>query len=131
MDFRILGSLEVARDGRAIGMGGAKQRSVLAVLLLHANEAVSVDRLVDELWGEDAPSSAVQTVRVHVSRLRKSLDDGEHNGRSPSVLVTGPDGYRLQVDPGELDLETFERLVEQGRRALAAGDAEHAAALLP
>jgi YVTN family beta-propeller protein len=130
MDFRILGPVEVAKDGRAIGLGGAKQRSVLAVLLLHANEAVSVDRLVDELWGEDAPSSAVPTVRVHVSRLRKSLDAGEPNGRSRSVLVTGPDGYRLQVDPGELDLETFERMVEQGRRALAAGDAEQAAGLL-
>src|SRR5829696_8080191 len=121
MQFGILGPLEVRADGRMVPLGGAKPRAVLAVLALHANQPVSAERLAVALWGEDAPPSAAKTVQVYVARLRKALDD-------PGVLVTTPAGYCLRVGPGELDAERFERQVADGRRALAAGRGEDAAA---
>ena len=123
MEFGILGPLEVRADGRTVALGGARPRAVFAVLALHANQPVSAERLAVALWGEDAPPSAVKTVQVYVARLRKALDD-------PDALVTTPAGYRLRVRPGELDAERFERMVADGRQALAAGRAEHAAAEL-
>jgi WD40 repeat protein/DNA-binding SARP family transcriptional activator len=123
MDFRILGPLEVVGEGGAVALGGIKPRAVLAVLLLHPNEPVSADRLALALWGADAPAGAAKTVQVHVSRLRKALGDAE-------ILTTTPGGYRLRVRAGELDAERFELLAEDGRRALAAGQVEHAAAVL-
>ena len=123
MEFRILGPLEVRSQQGVLAMGGVKPRAVLAVLLLHANEPVSAERLALALWGEEAPAGAVKTVQVHISRLRKALGDGE-------IVATTPAGYRLRVRPGELDAERFERLVEDGRRALAAGEPEHAGAVL-
>src|SRR5215210_5147880 len=123
MQFGILGPLEVRADGRSVPLGGAKPRAVLAVLALHANRPVSGERLAVALWGEDVPPGAVKTVQVYVARLRKALAD-------PEVLVTTPAGYRLRVRPGELDAERFERLVADGREALAAGGAEQAAAEL-
>ena len=123
MDFRILGPLEVLDDHGVVTLGGRKPRAVLAVLLLSANEPVSPERLARALWGDDAPAGAVKTVQVHVSRLRKALD---HN----DVLTTTPGGYCLEVQPGELDAQRFEQLVDEGRRALAAGRPEEASALL-
>jgi WD40 repeat protein/DNA-binding SARP family transcriptional activator len=124
MQFRILGPLEVHSDhGDAVTLGGRKPRAVLAVLLLNANEAVSAERLVGALWGEDASAAAVRTVHVHVSRLRRALGDVD-------VVTTTPAGYRLSVQPGELDAERFEKLVAHGRSALAAGRADEAAAAL-
>jgi DNA-binding SARP family transcriptional activator/tetratricopeptide (TPR) repeat protein len=123
MRFRILGPLEVDAEGRTVALGGAKPRAVLAVLLLHANEPVSAERIALALWGEDAPAGAVKTVQVHVSRLRKALADAD-------VLTTEGTAYRLRVRPGELDAHTFDQLVAEGREALAAGDAEGAAAAL-
>ena len=122
MDFRVLGSLEVVDGGREIPLGGAKQRAVLAILLLHAGEVVSVDRLVDELWGERPPDTATKTVQVYVSRLRKALGDG--------VLLTRGGGYLLDLDPKQLDANRFERLVAEGQAALARGDARTAGELL-
>jgi DNA-binding SARP family transcriptional activator len=137
MDFRILGPLEVRCGDRTVWVGGDKQRALLAVLLLHANEVVSGYRLIDDLWGERPPPTALRTLQAHVSRLRKALDDhGEgsldDNGDrslavSDGVLVTRGHGYLLVVEPGELDLDRFRGLVEEGRQALAAGDPEHAA----
>ena len=101
MRFLILGPLEVRADDRAVALGGVKPRAVLAVLALHANEAVSAERLALALWGEDAPPGAVRTVQVHVSRLRKALGE-------PGVLTTTPAGYRLRARGGELDSERFE-----------------------
>ena len=92
MEFRILGPLEVRADGHAVALPGAKPRAVLAVLLLHANRAVSAERLAQALWGEDAPAGAANTVQVHVSRLRKALPD-------PAALVTTASGYELRIDP--------------------------------
>src|SRR5918994_7087046 len=75
MDFRILGPLEVLDEGRAITLGGSKLRALLALLLLHANETLTTDRLIDELWGERPPANAAKTVQMQVSRLRKALAD--------------------------------------------------------
>jgi YVTN family beta-propeller protein len=123
MQFRLLGPLEVEDDGRPLVLGSAKQRALLAILLLHANEVVSRDRLIDDLWGEQPPASAPHSLEVYVSRLRKTLqpDGGER------ILVTRPGGYLLRLEPEQLDLERFARLVEEGRRALADGSHERAA----
>ena len=123
MEFRILGPVEVHGEHGALVLGGVKPRAILAVLLLHANESVSAERLALALWGQDAPPSAVKRIQVHVSRLRKAL------GGSDTVSTTSA-GYEMRVQPGELDLERFARLFEDGRRALAAAQAEDAAALL-
>jgi DNA-binding SARP family transcriptional activator len=122
MEFRVLGSLEVVDRGREIPLGGAKQRAVLAILLLHAGEVVSVDRLVDELWGERPPDTATKTVQVYVSRLRKALGNG--------ALLTRGGGYLLHVNSDGLDANRFEHLVGEGQAALARGDARTAGDLL-
>jgi YVTN family beta-propeller protein len=124
MDFRILGPLEVVKNGQSVALGGSKQRAVLGLLLLNANETVSVDRLVDALWGESAPAGAVQSVRVHISRLRKALEDGR--SADASMLVTTSGGYELRVGDGDLDLARFERLYEAGQNALAGGRPDQA-----
>jgi predicted ATPase/DNA-binding SARP family transcriptional activator len=122
VDFRILGPLEVSRDGEPCDLGARKHRALLALLLLHANEVVSVDRLIDELWGEAPPATAPKALQVYVSGLRRAI------GRD--VLATRAPGYMLSVDEGELDLWRFERLAGEGRKALAAGDPARAAAAL-
>ena len=124
LEFRILGPLEVLRDGESINLGGGKQRAVLAILLLNANEVVSSDRLIDELWGESAPETAAKALQVHVSQLRKSLDPGRGAGEPGQILVTRPPGYLLKLEPEQIDLARFDLLVREGREALAAGDPE-------
>jgi DNA-binding SARP family transcriptional activator len=125
LEFRILGPLE-ARDGDdSIPLGGLKQRAVLAILLLRANQLVSVDRLIDELWGEQPPSTATHSVEVYVSRLRKLLG----GGGAPPIETLRP-GYRLSIEAGQLDLLRFEHLLQEGRGALAAGDPVEASARL-
>jgi YVTN family beta-propeller protein len=115
VEFRILGALEVVEQGRPLELGGPKQRALLAVLLLSRGEVVSTDRLIDELWGEQAPARAVKTVQVYVSNLRKVLADG--------LLITRGRGYALVVEADQLDLGRFEALVASGRDAMQAGDA--------
>src|SRR5215212_3063928 len=124
MEFRILGPLEVAEGGRPVPLGGGKQRSLLALLLLHANEVVPSEQLVHELWGERPPATAAKSVQVYVSLLRKVL--GPANGTT-GVLRTRGSGYVLCIAPDDLDVHRFERHVEQGRRALGAGEPEAAA----
>jgi DNA-binding SARP family transcriptional activator len=99
----------VVEHGRSLDLGGVKQRSLLALLLLHANQVVSTDRLIDELWGAAPPATAAKSIQVMVSKLRRIL--GEHR------LVTQPPGYLLRLDLAELDLARFERLVAEARRA--------------
>ena len=123
MQFAILGPLEVSVAGRTVALGGVKPRALLTLLVLNANQPVSAERLALALWGDDAPSRAVNTVQVYVSRLRKALGD-------PEALTTTPAGYRLRVSPGSLDAERFEQRVADGRGALAAGRCEEAAAVL-
>ena len=132
MDYRVLGPLEVRDGDRSLGLGGDKQRALLAILLLHANEVVSADRLIDDLWGEQSPPTALRTLQAYISRLRKTLDDnGGPSSASPNgVLVTRGHGYLLRVEPGELDLDRFRSLVEEGRQALAAGEPDQAARIL-
>jgi YVTN family beta-propeller protein len=123
MKFRLLGPVEVEDRGRLLVLGSAKQRALLAILLVHANEVVSRDRLIDELWGEQPPASAPHSLDVYVSRLRKTLqpDSGER------LLLTRPGGYLLRLEQDQLDVTCFEQLVQDGRRALAAGNYERAA----
>jgi DNA-binding SARP family transcriptional activator len=109
MEFRLLGPLEVAGTDGALELGGAKQRALLAMLLLHAGEVVSTDRLIDTLWGATPPLRAGKSIQVYVSRLRKTLADDR--------LVTRTPGYVLYVEPEELDLARFEQLVADAREA--------------
>ena len=118
MEFRILGPLEVVRDGESVVLGATQQRALLAVFVLHRGEMVSIDRLVDELWGERASATAAKTVHVYVSRLRKQLGS--------DVIATHGRGYRLAVEPEHVDVAQFEALCVEGRRALAEGDAARA-----
>ena len=99
LEFRILGSLEVLDDGVPVQLGGRNQRAVLTLLLLRANEAVSNERLVDQLWGEHPPRTASTSLQNTVSQLRKLL--------GPGVLHTRPAGYVLELDSEQLDLARF------------------------
>src|SRR5918992_2152545 len=129
MEFRILGPLEVLDEGRAITLAGSRQRALLALLLLHANETLSTDRLIDELWGERPPGNAAKTVQMQISRLRKALA-GEAGNGGAGVIVTRERGYELRLDPGRLDAHRFERLVAEGRSDLAGGQAGRAVSAL-
>jgi DNA-binding SARP family transcriptional activator/ABC-type transport system substrate-binding protein len=122
LEFRILGPLQVLDEGRILPLGGAKQRSTLAMLLLGRNQVVSRDRLIDGLWGASPPPSAGPSLETYVSRLRRVLPGDADGAR----LVTQSPGYRLRVEAGELDLERFETLLDQARRARATGDPEAA-----
>ena len=122
VEFRILGPLEVVADGRPVVVGAPKVRALLAVLLLHRGGVVSTDRLIDALWGERASATAARTVQVYVSNLRKALGGG--------VIITEGRGYLLRPEPGRVDVDRFEALAEQGRRALDQGDAFTAGAVL-
>src|SRR5262245_15764716 len=107
MEFRILGPLQVLDEGREVPLGGAKQRALLALLLLDPNRVVSRDRLIDELWHTDPPDTARTALQVYVSQLRKAL------GRD--LILTQPPGYLIRVSDGELDFHRFERLVATAR----------------
>src|SRR5215218_1535289 len=122
MRYRVLGPLEVREGEESLPLAGAKQRALLALLLLHANSVLSRDRLIDELWGEEPPGTAVASLQVYVSRLRKLLPE--------ATLRTQAPGYLLEVEPDELDLRCFERLLAEGHEALAGGDPERAARVL-
>src|SRR5687768_1531812 len=116
MEFRRLGRREVLDADRPLQLGRGRQRALFALLLLNANEVVSTDRLIDELWGESPPRTVLKSIHVYVSRLRKELGDGR--------LLTLPPGYVLRVDRTELDLVRFEQLVAEAGRAGPATSAE-------
>ena len=99
MEFRILGPFDVVKDGEALLLGSGRQRALLAFLLLNANHAVSIERLVDELWGDEPPEKAVKVIQTYVSRLRKVLPEG--------ILVTRPPGYVAQIELAQLDLHAI------------------------
>jgi len=120
LEFKLLGPLEVRNRDTVLALGGPKQRALLALLLLHVNEVVSRDRLIDGLWGESSPPSAGHRLETQISRLRKTL---VLDGR----LATRLGGYVLEVDPMRIDAYRFERLLEEGRRQGAAGRASAAA----
>src|SRR5215208_58829 len=129
MDFRIPGPLEALDGAEPVVLGGSRQRALLALLLLHANEVLTSDRLIDGLWGETPPAAAGKTLQVRISRLRKALARGSGNG-SNDLVITREHGYELRLDPEQLDAHRFERLLVEGRNELAAGQAQRAACVL-
>src|SRR5262249_10397729 len=102
----VLGPLEVRRDGEVVALPGGKPRVLLAALAVHANEAVSQDRLIDALWGEPPPARAGANLHVHVATLRKLL-----GGDADAAIETMSGGYRLRIEPEQVDASRFERLV--------------------
>src|SRR5262245_60674093 len=116
LEFLILGPFEVRNKGTPLRLSSAKQRALLAMLLLHANEVVSSDRLIDALWRE-TPDTATNLLQVYVSQLRKLLEPERAPG-GPKVLVTRPPGYMLRVEPDRLDRNRFEGLLNEGLAAL-------------
>jgi DNA-binding SARP family transcriptional activator len=129
--FRVLGPLEVSGpDGRPLDVGGGKPRALLTLLLADAGRVVPVDRIVATLWGENPPPTVTGTLQAYVSHLRRVLEPDRGPREAPSVLLTRPPGYLLRTDAGELDLLRFPELVEEGDRAVAAGDPAHGVVLL-
>ena len=122
MEFGILGPLEVWHGGRRVHIEGAKERALLAFLLLHAGEQVPVDRLIDELWGESPPASARKSLQVRVAGLRRAIGG--------DVLLTRGDAYLVRLEPDQLDLHRFEHLLSDGSAALEADDPSAAVATL-
>ena len=118
VEFRILGPVDVLDEGQPVPLPAGKPLTLLRVLLLNHNHVVSAETLVDELWGEEPPETAMKALQGHVSQLRKVL--------GAERLITKPPGYALRVEEGELDLDQFEQLARQGREHLAAGDAKAA-----
>src|SRR5579862_5999957 len=130
MRFGILGPLQViGDDGRELALGGRMPRAVLALLLLRANEVVSSDQLVEELWAGAPPATGAKRLHVHVSRLRRALAAG-HSDLDGERLVTTAGGYTLRVGPEELDVQRCERLIGEGRSLLTAGRPDQALAAL-
>src|SRR5438034_7152197 len=121
MDYRILGPLEAFDGERALSLGGTRQRAVLALLLLHANEALGREVIVDELWGESPPTTVAKVLQNCISALRKELPD------AAETLRTVGSAYALKVGTDELDRDRFQHAVAKGRAALAAGESEQAA----
>ena len=117
MEFRILGPIEVLRDGTRLPLG-PKQRALLAILLMHRNQAIGADRLVELLWGEDSPETAQHSLQVHVSQLRKVLP--------ANTLVSQPPGYLLHADDREVDAIQFEAAAAAAKQRLESGDLDQA-----
>jgi DNA-binding SARP family transcriptional activator len=124
MRFCVLGPLEAYENERALLVGGGRQRALLALLLMHAGEIVSRDRLIDELWHGEPPASASQSLDSYLSRLRKVFRDAG----ADDVLATKHPGYLLRAP--EIDALQFEALVREGQEALTTGDPATAAARL-
>ena len=120
-DVRLLGPIEVTLDGRPVALGATKQRALLAMLALRANAVVSVDELVEGLWGENPPASSSKLIQHYVSQLRKSLAGGD------AEIVTRGRGYQLRVRPGAVDVADFERLADVAARNGEGGKAAHRA----
>src|SRR5690242_10123516 len=132
MRFCVLGPLEVwGADGQRLAVGGPQQRALLALLLVHRNRVVSTDRLVDDLWGQQAPPTARGLLQGCVAGLRRTLRASDGTARQP--LLTRPPGYLLEVRDGEFDLDRFEALAAEAGRSAAEGSPtalERAATLL-
>ena len=122
IEIRLLGPVDVLREGRPVGLGGAKPRALLAALALEPGHVVSVDRLVEALWPTAPPDTAAHAVQVYVSQLRSALGS--------ATIATRPPGYALELEPGCVDAQRFERMTDKGRASLTRGDAVAAAAIL-
>ena len=128
--FGILGPLEVRRSGRAVPLGGPRQRAVLALLLLEPNRVVSMDRLAEDVWGGDPPEGWATTLQTYVFHLRQALEPDRSRGAAGGVLVTRDRGYLLRVDREHLDGALFQDGFTAGRAALEAGRYAEAAETL-
>jgi predicted ATPase/DNA-binding SARP family transcriptional activator len=124
VEFRILGSVEVSDGGQVKDLGGLRERTLLARLLLSAGQVVSADRLAEDLWAGEPPPHYMATLRVYISRLRRALGSGSE------AVVTHPPGYRIVLHDGELDAQRFDGLVAAARDDMSAGHPEAAAARL-
>src|SRR6266545_7893436 len=126
VELRVLGPVELRNEGRPVPLPGSRLRAVLGVLALHANRVVAADWLLETVWGPAPPKTARNSLQGQISRLRRLL--GTSDGRDR--LAFREPGYLLRVTPGELDLAEFQRLADEGRQLLAAGDAVQAGTLL-
>jgi YVTN family beta-propeller protein len=126
LEFRVLGRLEVIRGQQGLPLGSPKQRALLGFLVVHANEPIPRERLIEELWGDAAPKTVNAVLSVYLSRLRRLLADGT----GEQLLLTQAAGYVLSVPPEGLDSRRFEVLLERGRRELASGEAGRASLTL-
>src|SRR3954471_19742163 len=124
--LRVLGPLEAERDGRALALGGPRQRALLAALVLGANEPVSVDRLREALGAGESPASARGRLQVSITRLRAALAITQ----ADALLTHEPAGYRLRLGPSDLDAWAFERECREAEAALESNRPEAAADLL-
>ena len=131
VNFNILGPFDIRdSEGRVIGLPGGRVRSLLAFLLIQRGELVSVDRIVDALWGEHAPGTAAKAVQGYVSHLRRVLEPDRQSGDADGLIVTRPPGYALRQDEVTVDATRFARLAGDARRALEDGSAAEASLLL-
>lgn len=121
ISVRVLGPVEVAVDDVVIDLGGPQQRAVIAHLAVDAGRVVSVERLIDRLWGEAPPRTPLGTLQSYVSRLRRALEPVRSAGQAPQVLVSEAPGYVLRVDPQQVDVHRFRALVDEARAAAAGG----------
>ena len=115
MEFRVLGQLEAWRDGERLTLGSIKQRSLLALLVIHANQAVSTDQIIDELWGDVPAGDRHNALWIQVSKLRSALEPGRIPRSDGTVLTTRCPGYVLHVEPDHVDAYRFELLVGEAR----------------
>ncbi|MBI4933822.1 MAG: AAA family ATPase [Actinobacteria bacterium] len=122
LTVHVLGAVEAHRDGRPVDLGGPLQRAVLAHLALDAGTVVSVDRLIDRLWGDHPPRTPLGTLQSYVSRLRRLLEPSHEAGAAPQVLVSTAPGYVLHLPHDQIDVHRFRSLVADGREAAAADD---------
>lgn len=125
MQFRLLGPLQVTQADSPVDIGPPKQRAVLAVLLLAAGRVVSVDRLIDAVWGDDAPGSATAGLQAYISNLRRALRDGDQS-QVASPIVRQPPGYYLDVEPGQVDIAVFAAGCAKAAAAIDSGDWDEA-----
>ena len=120
VEFKLLGPLEVTDGTRQIEVSRPKLRALLVVLLLQANQVVSLDRLVEGLWGADPPASTTGNLHTYVSLLRRLLESGARTGQH-RLLVSAPAGYAIRIEPEQLDVTRFEAAAAEGDRALLDG----------
>ncbi len=121
LHVRVLGPVEVVRDGNVVDLGGPQQRTVIAHLAVEAGRVVSVERLIDRIWGDDPPRTPLGTLQSYVSRLRRALEPERAAGAAPQILVSEAPGYVLRLPDDAIDLFRFEALAADGRAAAGTG----------
>jgi len=124
MDFRILGPLEVWEYGALVSLGGTRERSLVAALVVSANRVLSSERLIQILWGDEPPETAANTLQVYVSHIRRSLEPARERRGAGEMVLTRPPGYQLSIPAGSVDAARFERGADEGGRMVATRPAD-------